>query len=47
MGPQISASDPYWQIVEQLKKALDPFGIVSPGRYSRMEEPGAETSETA
>lgn len=25
---------PYWQIVATLKKALDPAGLISPGRYS-------------
>ena len=23
----------YWQTVEKIKRALDPFGILSPGRY--------------
>lgn len=26
-------NDPYWQTISSLKKALDPDGIISPGRY--------------
>lgn len=30
----ISASDPFWQTVQSLKKALDPNDVIAPGRYS-------------
>lgn len=30
----ISAQDPFWKTVARLKKAIDPKGILSPGRYS-------------
>jgi len=46
MAPHISAGDPYWQTVDDLKRVLDPHGIVAPGRYSRFEGPGSESSQT-
>jgi 4-cresol dehydrogenase (hydroxylating) len=30
----VSESDPYWQTVRELKRALDPDGIIAPGRYN-------------
>lgn len=34
MMPQVvDAADPYWQAVRRLKDALDPNGVIAPGRY--------------
>lgn len=33
MGQVVRESDPFWQTVKDLKKALDPNGIIAPGRY--------------
>lgn len=32
----IDASNPHWQLVSRLKEALDPAGILSPGRYQPL-----------
>jgi len=34
MGMILDEQDPYWRTVRELKKALDPKGIVAPGRYN-------------
>ena len=34
MAQVVRESDPFWQTVKELKKALDPNGIIAPGRYS-------------
>ena len=33
MGQVVDPADPFWQTVGELKKALDPNGIIAPGRY--------------
>ena len=33
MAQVVRESDPFWQTVKELKKALDPNGIIAPGRY--------------
>lgn len=35
MAKLASKKDVFWDVVEKLKKTLDPQGILSPGRYSR------------
>ncbi|MBC8874426.1 MAG: hypothetical protein H8E44_33740 [Planctomycetes bacterium] len=30
----VNEKDPLWQTVRDLKKVLDPNGIIAPGRYS-------------
>jgi 4-cresol dehydrogenase (hydroxylating) flavoprotein subunit len=34
MGEIVSHDDPHWQLVRQLKLALDPDNIIAPGRYN-------------
>jgi 4-cresol dehydrogenase (hydroxylating) len=34
MGQVVREGDPYWQTVRRLKEALDPDGVIAPGRYS-------------
>lgn len=34
MHQVVSESDPFWQTVRELKKALDPNNIIAPGRYN-------------
>ena len=33
MDALTSGGDPYWELVERLKTALDPNGVIAPGRY--------------
>ena len=35
MADQAGRKDVFWDVIEELKGALDPNGILSPGRYSR------------
>jgi len=35
MSEETESSDPFWDVVQQLKGALDPQGILAPGRYCR------------
>lgn len=35
MALETTRNDVFWEVVERLKTALDPAGVVSPGRYSR------------
>ena len=30
----VSAGDPFWETARALKRALDPNGVIAPGRYS-------------
>ena len=34
----------YWSTVAQLKAAIDPYGILSPGRYAPEETRAAATA---
>ncbi len=34
MSLVVKEDDPFWQTVRELKKALDPNGVISPGRYN-------------
>lgn len=36
MASAIDPADPYWQAVARLKAALDPAGIIAPGRYAPL-----------
>ena len=36
MAGLVGGDDVFWDVVQRLKKALDPGGIISPGRYSRI-----------
>jgi 4-cresol dehydrogenase (hydroxylating) len=35
-----NGDDAYWRMVGRLKAALDPGGIIAPGRYARRGEGG-------
>ncbi|MDY7036270.1 MAG: FAD-binding protein [Thermodesulfobacteriota bacterium] len=35
MAELVEKKDTYWDVIAKLKKALDPQGIISPGRYSQ------------
>jgi 4-cresol dehydrogenase (hydroxylating) len=35
MERETSRDDPFWSLVTTIKRAIDPAGVVSPGRYSR------------
>jgi 4-cresol dehydrogenase (hydroxylating) len=35
----VRADTPYWRAVGAIKRALDPLGIVAPGRYAPIEKP--------
>jgi len=39
MARLVDADDPYWQTVGRLKAALDPAGIIAPGRYTPLDLP--------
>ncbi|WP_338769317.1 FAD-binding oxidoreductase [Massilia sp. METH4] len=34
MKDVVDPADPYWQVVGAIKRALDPNGVIAPGRYS-------------
>ena len=34
LGRVLRADDPFWVTVARLKAALDPHGIIAPGRYN-------------
>jgi 4-cresol dehydrogenase (hydroxylating) len=36
MAGLVGGDDVFWDVVQKLKQALDPRGILSPGRYSRI-----------
>ena len=36
MAGLVGGDDVFWDVVQKLKKTLDPQGIISPGRYSRI-----------
>ncbi len=36
MAGLVEGDDVFWDVIQKLKQALDPGGIISPGRYSRI-----------
>jgi len=34
MEPLVAAGTPFWRLVGELKRAVDPHGIIAPGRYA-------------
>lgn len=41
----VDEDDTFWHVVEDLKKALDPAGIISPGRYCKARTPDSSSIE--
>jgi 4-cresol dehydrogenase (hydroxylating) len=41
----VDGARPSWQLVDRLKRAVDPAGIVAPGRYAPVSSDGAGASE--
>ena len=34
LGRMVQAGDPFWETARAIKRALDPNGVIAPGRYS-------------